>query len=61
MTRQNVQSGSKRTGIYPFNPDVINPAVLVPSQATDNLANLNNQGKGMFQCCHCFNLKMLTF
>ena len=60
MTSQNVQSGFKRTGISPFNPNIINPAVLGPSQATDNLVNLNTQGKEMFMCWCCFHLQMFT-
>ena len=40
MTVANIQAGFCQTGIYPFNPNVINPALLGPSQATDNLANL---------------------
>ena len=40
MTVANIQAGFCQTGIYPFNPNVINPALLDPSQATDNLANL---------------------
>ena len=27
MTRENIKSGFKRTSIYPFNPNIINPAV----------------------------------
>ena len=40
MTVANIQAGFCQTGIYPFNPNVINPALLGPSQATDNLAIL---------------------
>ena len=40
MTVANIQAGFRQTGIYPFNPNVINPALLGLSQATDNLANL---------------------
>ena len=40
MTVANIQADFCQTGIYPFNPSVINPALLGLSQATDNLANL---------------------
>ena len=40
MTVANIQVGFCQTGIFPLNPNVINPALLGPSQATDNIANL---------------------
>ena len=40
MTVANIQAGFHQTGIFPLNPNVFNPALLGPSQATDNIANL---------------------
>ena len=47
MTKANIKSGFRRTGIFPVNPAQINPALLGPSQATDNVANLDLPGKEM--------------
>ena len=63
MTVANIQAGFCQTGIYPFNPNVINPVLLGPSQATDNLANLvteqhkKNRVHVMFQ--FFFTIKLL--
>lgn len=40
MIPQNVQAGFRKTGIYPFNPDAINPKLLGPSQPSDNLGKM---------------------
>ena len=47
MTKANIKSGFRCTGIFPVNPAQINPALLGPSQATDNVANLDLPGKEM--------------
>ena len=39
MTVSNVQAGFRETGIFPVNRNKIHPALLGPSQPTDNLAN----------------------
>ena len=36
MTLANIQSGFKKTGIYPVNFDVINPGKFAPSSVTDS-------------------------
>ena len=43
MTVANIQAGFRETGIFPVNRNKISPALLAPSQATDNVANA--QGK----------------
>ena len=40
MTTAAIQSGFRRTGIFPFNPHAIKPSDLGPSTTTDNIANL---------------------
>ena len=47
MTKANIKSGFRHTGILPANPAQINPALLGLSQATDNMANLDLPGKEM--------------
>ena len=38
MTPQNIRAGFRETGICPFNPLMIQPSSLGPSEPTDNLA-----------------------
>ena len=38
MTPQNIRAGFRETGICPFNPLMIHPSSLGPSEPTDNLA-----------------------
>ena len=45
MTVANIQAGFRQTGIYPVNPNAKNPALPGLSRATDNLANLTDEGK----------------
>ena len=56
MTVANIQAGFRQTGIYPVNPNAQNPALLGPSRATDNLANLDlsDQGKDNVCALLCF-------
>ena len=45
MTVANIQAGFRQTGIYPVNPSAKNPALPGLSRATDNIANLSDEGK----------------
>ena len=45
MTTATLQSGFRRMGMFPINPNVIKRASLGPSAATDNLAHI--EGKDM--------------
>ena len=45
MTVANIQAGFRQTGIYPVNPNAKNPALPGLSRATDNIANLSDEGK----------------
>ena len=44
-TTATLQSGFRRTGMFPINPNIIKRAALGPSAATDNVAHI--EGKDM--------------
>ena len=56
MPVANIQVGFRQTGIYPVNPNALNPALLGLSRATDNVANLDlsHQGKDNVCAMLCF-------
>ena len=56
ITVANIQAGFRQTGIYPVNPSALNPALLGPSRATNNVANLDlsDQGKDNVCAMLCF-------
>ena len=41
-----IQSGFRKTDIFPINPEMIKRSSLAPSSVTDNMAHL--EGKEMF-------------
>ena len=46
MTTAAIQSGFRKTGIFPYNPGMIKHSALAPSAATDNVTQI--EGK---DCC----------
>ena len=56
MTVANIQAGFRETGIFPVNRNKISPALLAPSQATDNVANAQDKEKcsSLRFCCVTF-------
>ena len=38
-----IQSGFRRTGIFPINPEMIKRSDLAPSAATDNIAQIEDK------------------
>ena len=57
MTVANVQAGFRETGVFPVNRNQIHPALLGPSQTTDNVANA--QGKENVPVPYCVALYSL--
>ena len=52
MTVANIQAGFRQTGIFPVNANAKNPALPGPSRATDNITNLNDEGKDNLWNCY---------
>ena len=47
MTTATLESGFRKMGMFPINPNIIKRAALGPSAATDNLAHI--EGKDMLK------------
>ena len=57
MTTTTLQSGFRRTGMFPINPNIIKRSALGPSAATDNIAHIEGKNmlkSWMFQMFHLF-------
>ena len=64
MTTATLQSGFRRMGMFPKNPNVIKRASLGPSAATDNLAHIEGKdmlNSWMFQIFHQLDLCLIHF
>ena len=61
MTTAVIQSGFRKTGIFPYNPGMIKHSALAPPAATDNITQIEGKDCCGFQITLCVWLFWIHF